>query len=243
MKHKITYILICKTIPEYSKRDGTLYTCSIGLSNKFGLIRVYPLPPTGMDKYGIYEIEVEKNKKDTRFESWKLSSYSRKENWIGFSDDVKKVGVSNENYVSDYLSNYTSVSISELNKNRKSIGVIKTDNSNAFWDKNDRYINELQYGLFQDVGVDVANWTKFTKDSKEKNLRLKFQDQDGFHNLQYNEWHYYEGQRLYGATKEILKPLNKKDRNIILLGNMLQFRNNWIGLGKFKNTHKSLRLF
>ena len=243
MKHKIRYILICKTIPEYSKRDGTLYTCSIGISDKFGLIRVYPLPPTGMEKYGIYEIEVEKNKRDTREESWRLSTYSRYENWVGISNDVKHIGYSTEEYVGKYLNGCVSYSVSELNKNRMSIGVIKSDKSNAYWNVNDRYINKLQIGLFQDVGVDVAEWTKFTKDSKEKELRLKFQDLDGFHDLQYNEWHYYEGQRLYGAKTELLNPLNKKHRNLILLGNMLQYRKNWIGLGKFKNTLNTLKLF
>ena len=92
-KIKIRYALICKTIPEHSKKDDTLYTCSIGISPELGLIRIYPLPPVGMDKWGIYELEVERNKRDSRTESWKLSSYSRKDGWTGFTKDVKKIGV------------------------------------------------------------------------------------------------------------------------------------------------------
>ena len=95
-----------------------------------------------------------------------------------------------------------------------------------------------------DVGEDVElSWhVDYTKKSLEKDLRIVFADEDGKHNLQYNEWHYYEGQRLYGAKQSILDPLNNNDRNLLLIGNMLQFQNNWIGLGKFKGSPNQLTL-
>lgn len=238
MKRKIKYILITKTVPEWSKRDNTLYTCSIGISPELGLIRLYPLPPTGMSKYGIYQLEVQKNKRDTRDGSWQITSYSRKEEWTNFGNDVKYLGQSNENYVGEYLMNHVYNSVSELNKLRKSIGVINVIGFKAWWDTNKTFISSQQIGLFEDVEL---GWhTSYTKDTKEKDLRIKYVDADGEHNTQFNEWHYYEGQRQFGAKPELLEPLNNKKRNLLLIGNMLQFQNTWIGLGKFKGGQKLL---
>lgn len=243
MKRKIRYCLITKTVPEWSKRDGTLYTCSIGISPELGLIRLYPLPPTGMEKYGIYELEIERNKRDSRQESWKITSYARKEGWTNFSDDVKLVGYSNETYVSEYLQNFISPSIADLNEKRKSIGVLNVPDSIAKWDENKKFVDSMQGTLFDDVGGIELGWhTSYTKDTKEKELRIIFKDMDGLHNLQFNEWHYYEGQRLFGAKKELLTPLNDKKRTLLLIGNMHSYRNNWIGLGKFMMC-KNLSLF
>ena len=86
---KITYTVIAKSIPEYSKRDGSLFTCTLGYCHEMNqIIRVYPIPITGIKKWETYYIEVEKNKRDTRDESWKLSSYAKYENWIGLEKDV-----------------------------------------------------------------------------------------------------------------------------------------------------------
>jgi len=234
MKRKIRYLLITKTVPEWSKRDQIPYTCSLGISPELGLIRIYPLPMSGMDKYGIYELEVEKNKWDSRNASWKLASYARKDGWIGVSKDVKFIGKSNETYVGEYLSNYIYPSISELNKQRKSIGVLDVSEFTAKWDVNSRFIDNCQIGMFEDV--ELADYVKYTKDSKQKDLRIIFRDGDGEHNLQMNEWHYFEGQRQFGALPKLLEPLNRKDRNLLLIGNQLQYQNNWMGLGKFKST-------
>jgi hypothetical protein len=48
-KYKIEYTLLAKSIPEFDKRDGKLYTCSLGYSPQLGLIRIYPLPVKGMN--------------------------------------------------------------------------------------------------------------------------------------------------------------------------------------------------
>lgn len=234
MKRKIRYILITKTVPEWSKRDNTLYTCSIGISPELGLIRLYPLPPTGMHKYGIYELEVQKNKRDSRSRSWQITSYSRKEEWTDFGEDVKYIGQSTEQYVGEYLTNYISNSISELNNNHDSIGILDVEKFKAYWDVNKNFINNCQVGMFEDV--ELAWFTSYTKDSKQKDLRIKFFDSDGEHNLQFNEWHYFEGQRNYGAIPKLLNPLNNNKRNLLLIGNQLQHQNNWMGLGKFIGT-------
>jgi hypothetical protein len=233
MKQKIQYTLLCKSVPEFDKRDGKLYTCSLGYCPQFGLIRVYPLPITGMKKWHTYEIEVEKNKRDSRRESWKLSSYSKNENWFGFTDDCKLIGVANKAKVIDYLSLCVTPSISQLNEQRKSIGVIMAQTVNPFWDSNDRFINTSQIGMFNDV--ELADFTKFTKETRQKEARMIFKDEDGTHNLQLNEWQFFEFQRKYGATKEAFRHINTSKPQLLLIGNMLQYQRNWMVLSAFQS--------
>jgi hypothetical protein len=243
-KYKIEYTLLAKSIPEFDKRDGKLYTCSLGYSPQLGLIRIYPLPVKGMVKWGIYEVEVEKNKRDSRRESWKLSSYARHENWVNFDKDFKFLGKANNTYktkITKLLQSIIYPSISELNKDRKSIGVLLVDKINPHWDKNDRYINTCQVGMFDDV--DLADFTKYTKETKEKQARVIFRDGDGSHNLQLNEWQYTEYQRKFGATKDAFRFINTTGKNLILIGNMLQYQNSWMVLGVFKSLPQPATLF
>lgn len=229
---RIRYCLLVKTVPEYSKRDGTLYTCSIGISPELGLIRIYPLPPTGMKKWGIYELEVERNKRDSRKESWKLSSYSRKDNWTGFTQDVKYIRDANKNKVLSYLSNYIAPSISYLNEQRKSIGLIKANSLHGYWDANNKFINTKQIGMFEDV--ELAWFASYTKSTKQKESRVKFIDQDGQHDLQLNEWGLYEYQRKFGAKKEAFRFINGKTDSYLMVGNMHNYRSTWIGMSVFQ---------
>lgn len=232
-KVKIQYTLLCKSVPEFDKRDGKLYTCSLGYCPQFGLIRVYPLPLVGMKKWHTYEIEVERNKRDTRGESWKLSSYSRNENWVGFSNDCKLIGVSDKSKLIRYLFNSVSPSISYLNKQRKSIGVVMAQTVNPFWDANSRFINTMQVGMFDDV--ELADFTKYTKEQREKEARIIFKDGDGAHNLQFNDWQYAEFQRKFGATKDAFRFIKPDAPQLLLIGNMLQYQNSWMVLSAFES--------
>jgi len=237
--HEITYCLLCKTIPEYSKQHQTLYTCSIGYSPELGLIRVYPLPPVGMDKWGIYKIKVERNKRDSRAESWKLSSYARMENWTTFTNDCIKIG-HNKNKNIPMLNRYVYPSISELNKDRKSIGLIKANQFNMFWDVNDKFIDTKQIGLFEDV--DLSWFASYTKTLKQKESRIVFNDMDGAHNLQYNEWGVYEFQRKFGANNDAFRYSKCSEQSHILVGNMHNYRSVWIALGIF-DLYQELKIF
>lgn len=228
---QIKYCLLAKSIPEWSKRDKMLYTCSIGYSPELGLIRVYPLPIKGMEKWGIYNLPLEKNKRDTRVESWKLASYSRKEEWIGIGKDVKFLGYANKYKIYPLLMSYLFNSIGELNKLKVSIGIVKVDDFNIYWTENERYINTRQFGLFEDV--ELANFTKYTKETKLKESRCAFIDADGRHDLQFNEWQVYEYQRKFKADKDAFRHLRKTQNDYLLLGNLHSHRNTWIVLSKF----------
>jgi hypothetical protein len=228
--YKIHYVVLAKSIPEYSKRDQTCYTCSIGFSPQFGLIRVYPLPISSMNKWDHFEIEIERNKYDSRSESWKLSTYSRKENWIGLSEDVTYLGKVKPDFILNRLTHYAFPSIKTLNAIKKSIGIVELHDYKIYWNTNERLINTGQLGLFEDV--EIADFTKYTKESKNKEARIYFRDANGEHDIQYNEWQVYEYQRKFSATEEAFRFMHNK--NYLLVGNMHNYRNTWIGLGLFQ---------
>jgi hypothetical protein len=234
---KIRYVVLSKSIPEYNKRDGLCYTCSLGFSPELGLIRVYPLPIVSMNKWDIYEIHVERNKYDTRSESWKLSSYARKEGWAGLNSDVKYLGVFHPDKIGSIIAKYSTPSIKELNTEKKSIGLIQLKEYRLYWTTNSRYIDSKQYGLFEDV--EIADFTKYTKESKDKESRIYFKDNKDEHDLQYNEWQIYEYQRKFNASIEAFRFM--KNKNLLMIGNMHNHRNIWIGLGLFE--YNSISLF
>lgn len=236
---KIRYIVLAKSIPEYSKRDETCYTCSLGFSPELGLIRVYPLPIKSMNKWDIYEINVERNPQDKRNESWKLSSYAKRENWVGLDESVKFMGKCNPQSIFEYLKLFPIRSIKELNDNKESVGFVGLKEYNVFWDINDRFIDTTQVGMFEDV--EIADFTKYTKETKRKEARISFRDKHGEHNIQYNEWGVYEYQRKFNANNGAFRFLNNMD--LLLVGNMHNHRNVWIGLSMFKSRVNQLSIF
>jgi hypothetical protein len=229
---KITYTVIAKSIPEYSKRDGCLFTCTLGYCHESkSMIRVYPIPLIGMKKWETYIIDVEKNKRDTREESWKLSSYAKYENWIGLDKDVINIGKIDRLKAVNILllSGQILPSISILNSEKKSIGIVPINNYNLYWDVNDRYINTSQVGMFEDV--DLADFTKYTKETNTVEARICFVGNDGSHDLQFNDWSVTEWYRKFSGLYPIKDAFRfLQNKKYALLGNMHNYRKNWICL-------------
>lgn len=227
---KITYIVLAKSIPEYSKKNDSLFTCTIGYCPEMNdLIRVYPMPLKGMNRWDKVYIDVEKNKMDNRMESWKLTSYARYENWIGLDKDVQYLGKVDRNKFVPSLLKFQTPSMNFLNKNRKSIGIIPINDYRLYWDSNDRYANNEQFSLFQDV--ELADFVKFTKDSMKIEPRIYFKGQDGEHDISYNDW----GVSMWYKNFSGIHPLNDafrflKNKQYALIGNLNAFRNSWICL-------------
>lgn len=229
---RVTYTVIAKSIPEYSTKYGGLFTCTLGYCHESNsLIRVYPIPVTGMKKWHTYSIEIEKNRKDSREESWKLSSYAKYENWIGLDKDVMFLGKVDRKIGIQRLlqTNQIFPSISTCNQLKISIGIIPLSVYNLFWDVNGRYVNTNQLGLFEDVAL--ADWASFTKDTKEYEARIEFVGDKCVHNLQYNDWGVTEWLRKFKGQYPINDAFrNLRNKNFCLIGNMLSHRNNWIAL-------------
>jgi hypothetical protein len=232
MKTRVYYTVIAKSIPEYSKKYGGLFTCTLGYCHQSNsIIRVYPVPIIGMEKWHTYSIEIEKNAKDTREESWKLTSNSKFENWQNFGSDVIELGKIKRQKGIFTLMKTSQIlpSIQIANNQKLSIAIVPILNYRLYWETNNRFINTNQLGLFEDV--EIADWASFTKDSKEREARIDFYGNDGHHNLQYNDWGPAEWYRRHRGQYPIDQAFRfLLNKSYALIGNMHNYRNNWIVL-------------
>lgn len=244
MEMIIDYTLVIQTVPEYSKKNDTVYTCTVGYSQQLGWIRVYPMPYSkGLQRWNTYKIRVEKNKQDSRNESWKLCGYSKQEQWKNWNQDVqfyKRLNESQKNYLKQQMIKNTLPAISVMNKNRQSIGFIEVDKVRARWEVNESYFNPNQLLLFSDI--EEESISQFTKANKQFHSRIKFMDLDGQHDLLLNNWQYYEYQRKFGHNPEAFRNINNNKKQILMLGNLFQYRNTWLVLDSFTAPNNKLEL-
>lgn len=234
MKIKITYIVIAKSIPEFSKRNNSAFTCTIGFCPEFNkLIRVYPIPLKGMNRWEKYRIEVEKNKLDSREESWKLSSYAKYEDWVGLDKDVQYIETVKRNNAVPYLLNFKCQNLKYLNEQKKSIGIVPINKYRLYWESNERQKNTTQLSLFKDVDeeVELADFTKYTKDTMNYEPRIYFTGTDGEHDLMYNDWGVCMWYKKFAGEYPMEDAFRHlKMKNYALLGNLNYHRNSWICL-------------
>jgi len=227
----INYIPLAKAMPEYSKRDGKDYVCTLGFDQKLGFIRVYPVPKKGIELWTPMRFKAEKNKRDTRAASWKMPEDCRHEEWSVNRNKVqysKRLNESGRISLINEMRLRASSAISELNKRRESIGFLVVPSFKIYPDTNEKFINTTQIGMFEDV--QLADYTKYTKHSRESIFRITFQDEDGLHNLQCNRWDVFETARKYSAAVSVTR-FSKPGPHILMLGNYLQHQTSWCVLG------------
>ena len=173
----------------------------------------------------------EKNKRDPRPASWKMPEDCLHGEWSVRHDKVAYGTPLNDQAkmtVIQSMMNNVSSAISQLNQARESIGFVVVDNYKIVGEPNEKYINSNQCGMFEDV--ELAGYTKYTKDLRETVYRVHFFDMDGFHNLAFNRWDIYETARKTNASEAISR-FQKKGPHILMLGNLLQQQTVWSVLG------------
>lgn len=109
--------------------DNRYTVCTAGYSKKYGLIRLYPVPPKSpMQRWNVVSIHVERNPKDTREESWKIQDSH--EDWFKLHKKiqiVKQLKNRNEqiSLVSKLHEEFGVGCIQDLNEKKLSLGMIK----------------------------------------------------------------------------------------------------------------------
>jgi len=228
---ELNYIPLAKAMPEYKKRDGKPYVCTLGYDTRLGFIRVYPAPLSGIMPWQPIRFKAEKNKEDPRQASWKMPEDCRHEEWsvkaekVAYGEPLNKA--SRMTILRDMMHNVVPA-VSQLNQRRESIGFVMVENYKLVGAPNDKYIDSRQCGMFEDV--QLAGYTKFTKHLRETTYRIHFRDGDGMHDVQFNRWDIYETARKFGA-KEALNRFQAKGPHILMLGNYLQHQSSWCVLG------------
>jgi len=213
------FICLGRTVPEESRKYGHK-VCMAGVSQELrSMMRVYPLPvQNNVRMRRSYCMELERNKLDSRHESWKLADRVH----------IEEVSTKEMPYadVRGVVAPYFSSSIAELNERRASLGVIIPTAVSGRFETRPGVASSLQGTLWDDLD------DTFGANAIDLIPRLEFHDTDGWHDLQLREWGCYEFLRRYRhRADELWKALALSDASrqpALVVGNMCHQRTVWL---------------
>lgn len=210
------FIMLGRTFPQQTKNNGVT-VCACGYSFEMRqFIRIYPLKLTDkIPKWSICELELEKPKSDTRAESWKVVSYLIK-------------GKATKDHEFTVLDKLKRPSIKHLNELKLSLGVIAPKEIHCYlkpYDTKDEGHKELveQLNLFSsEQNLYIPSHIPYLRVVNEDN---------SVNNLQIREWGVSEFLRKGYNPNDIFSAMKfdkKEYQQLLIVGNMKQFRNNWL---------------
>lgn len=203
------YTLVARAMPDEHQDLGTAI-CSVGICPDKGLIRVYPLlSEVQMSQWRTYEMELQKDKSDTRKETWKPDlSFAPHEIANRRKERYRFIGMLTKHWLAN--------SIEELNESKRSLAVV---------------IPERITGLeFRDR--EPANRSsRYCKKMISKQPRISYELGGKKHNQQLMEFGCYQWLikqcSREGNLWDNLGFYNKNYRHVFLIGNYRTHRNSW----------------
>lgn len=239
------FVVLGRTVPEESKKYG-MRVCMAGYSlqnNQF--LRVYPLlvpvggnaGANGFRARHVYDLKLQRNPNDTRTESWRVvdEKHPTETPWAAAAELKKSVVV-------NWLANRCVPSVKTLDDCKLSLGVVKVTSDN--WEgrtvpRGQPDEDAADRTLFEDLDDQVAATPEFAADAVKFAPYIRFSDRDGSHKLQIREWGAYRllSQALYADKPELLwgAPGYRTGKDLLLvLGNMLNHRKNWMVIKTFE---------
>ena len=208
---------------EHNNKLKGVFHCTIGVNlDTNELVRVYPIEEYKMRKHGVYLMEVE-------------PMTCRRENSYK-PINFKQIGLLDKSETQEILNNIKVTTISELNDNKLSMGVIDISNKIIRVETNENYINDTQCDLFEDTEYSKQNSleNKSYSNKIKKDIRVRFptkETQQGYRDLSYNEHHFFVGLERNGSIPDYY---NKQVYNRMIVGNLRNHRSTFIGLCMFK---------
>lgn len=219
------FVMLGTTVPEVIS-DGREAVCSAGYSDEFGsLLRLYPLAKFDAPKrWHTYRVEIERNSRDRRAESWALRGDRRiahsEINGRAFSG-VGRIGPTD---LCDAIERNEVASIKEANERRLSLAFLRPQNLGLRFDYNPAAPDSPQLKLFSGTPEPTGS-KRFTYTP-----RLTFLDQEEWpHDLQLREWGAFEFLRKFPEDHAGLsRNLKLDDEPVLLIGNHAQHRSSWL---------------
>ena len=196
-------VLLGRACPEPLK-DGRVTVCAAGWSETLGFVRIYPTrTDIPWHRWDVVQVEVERNERDTRRESWKIVG-SRGE-WETLSRRVEVVGrVRSTEERRNLIGNLTDSCVQVLNEQKRSLGIIKpAEIFSTYFAANDDYGKLFQQGL---PGMTELDSVQVKRDfPQEPRIRYRCPQcmtKRGYHDQQILEWGFFEWLRKYPEASE-----------------------------------------
>lgn len=191
-------IILGRACPEPLK-DGRITVCLGGYSPTHGFVRLYPTR-TNMPwhRWDIVKVEVEKDERDTRAESWKIAG--SRTDWEGLPNKIEIVGEFPKAQQANLIHNLTDDCVQDINEIRRSLGIIRPTVLNRYFDK-----NALYGQLFQPVLPGLGESTSVKRDFEYEprvTYRCPICKTKSPHDQQILEWGFYEWVRKHPDNKE-----------------------------------------
>jgi len=209
---------------EHNNKLKGVFHCTIGINlNTNELVRMYPVELYKMQKHGVYLVDVEP------------MTCRRENSFIPL--EIKQIGLYTKEQTNNILNSITLTTISDLNDNHLSMGIIDISNKIIRVETNENYINDTQCDLFEgtEYSKELSLENKSYSHKIRKDIRVRFptkETQQGFRDLSYNEFHFFVGLEKNGAIPAYYST-HKYDRMIV--GNLRNHRSTFIGLCMFKS--------
>ena len=196
-------VLLGRACPEPLK-DGRVTVCAAGWSETLGFVRIYPTrTDTAWRRWDVVRVEVERNDRDTRRESWKIVG-SRGE-WETLARRVDVIGhVRSTDERRNLIGNLTDSCVQVLNEQKRSLGIIKPAHIlKTYLSPNDDYGQLFQQGL---PGMTELGSVQVKRDFPlEPRIRYQCpscQTTRGYHDQQVLEWGFFEWLRKHPEAAE-----------------------------------------
>jgi len=220
---RINFLQVAIAQWEHNNKLKNKFHCTIGLNiDTNELVRMYPVERFKMRKHEIYNVEVEPMtcKRERSFKPIRMF----------------KIGQLKEQQTNTLLNQISITTIDSLNTNKLSMGIIDINNKHIHIETNENYVNDSQYDLFEHTEYSKVNslCDKSYSNQLKKDIRIKFADTDtkqGYRDLSYNEHHFFVG---LDKNNSIPVYYNTNLYNRMIVGNLRNHRNVFIGLCMFK---------
>jgi hypothetical protein len=218
--------------------DQRITVCTAGFSSRFGLVRIYPVPPKShMKRWNVVEVPLERNPTDTRIESWKIQG--SKSEWGTISNKIRLKGKVAENereaLVDKLHSMFGASCVENLNDKQVSLGVIKPEIYGWRLEKREDYKSTAQTRLGQSAPFLTIKNYPLKPVIEYRCPKCRAQNP---HKQQIVEWGVFEWMRQHpDKANQVWKNLGMGDSHVdrsFLVGNMAIHRNSFMIISFFR---------
>jgi hypothetical protein len=130
-------IVLGRAVPEPLK-DGRITVCLGGYSPSKGFIRIYPTKINmDINQWAIIKVEVERDERDTRKESWKIAG--SKNDWDNLHRHVKRVGELTRSDRLPLVYQLVTDCVNTINEAHDSLGIVKPSISANYFRENEKF--------------------------------------------------------------------------------------------------------
>ena len=221
---KIRFLQVAIAQWEHNNKLKGTFHCTIGINlDTYELTRIYPVEMYKMQKHGVYEVTVEPMtcRRENSYKPLK----------------VKQVGLFKKEQTQMILNKIKLTTIDTLNANHLSMGVIDITDKKIMVVTSKSYVNDSQFDLFEGTEYSKKESLKGKSYSNKlyKDIRILYptnETKQRFRDLSYNEHHFFVGLEKNGSVPDYY---NSNAYNRMIIGNLRNHRNVFIGLCMFKS--------